>query len=137
MGDSHRRLPLHVQRNLWKVNPKGGTMFEFVTQHQFWPAVVIYWIFSAAVVHARAQFQRQSGLSVGSPRLNQMPSGSKHSMHTRGLAADILCPQFGLPLEVCRQIARSGLAFDQGIHEFGRGATWDSPKTARSGVTNY
>jgi len=24
-------------------------MFEFVTQHQFWPAVVIYWIFSAAV----------------------------------------------------------------------------------------
>jgi len=51
-------------------------------------------------------------------------------MHTRGLAADILCPQFGMPLEVCRQIARSGLAFDQGIHEFGRGATWDSPKTA-------
>jgi len=49
MGDSHRRLSLHVQRNLWKVNPKGGTMFEFVTQHQFWPAVVIYWIFSAAV----------------------------------------------------------------------------------------
>jgi hypothetical protein len=24
-------------------------MFEFVTQHQFWAAVVIYWIFSAAV----------------------------------------------------------------------------------------
>ena len=24
-------------------------MFEFVTQHQFWTAVVIYWIFSAAV----------------------------------------------------------------------------------------
>jgi len=44
----------------------------------------------------------------------------KHSMHTRGLAADILCPQFGMPLEVCCQIARSGLAFDQGIHEFGR-----------------
>src|SRR5438094_8409547 len=44
----------------------------------------------------------------------------KHSMHTRGLAADILCPQFGTPLEVCEQIARSGLAFDQVIHEFGR-----------------
>jgi len=40
-------------------------------------------------------------------------------------------------LEVCRQIARSGLAFDLGIHEFGRGATWDSPKTAGSGGTNY
>src|SRR5215471_8482499 len=24
-------------------------MFEFVTQHQFWTAAVIYWIFSAAV----------------------------------------------------------------------------------------
>ena len=24
-------------------------MFEFATQHQFWAAVVIYWIFSAAV----------------------------------------------------------------------------------------
>jgi len=24
-------------------------MFEFVIQHQFWTAVVIYWIFSAAV----------------------------------------------------------------------------------------
>ena len=55
-----------------------------------------------------------------SARLNQMLGGSKHSMHTRGLAADILCPQFGTPLEVCEQIARSGLAFDQVIHEFGR-----------------
>src|SRR5881397_255327 len=43
-----------------------------------------------------------------SARLNQMLGGSKHSMHTRGLAADILCPQFGTPLEVCEQIARSG-----------------------------
>ena len=24
-------------------------MFEFVSEHQFWAAVVIYWIFSAAV----------------------------------------------------------------------------------------
>ena len=28
---------------------KGGAMFEFVSEHQFWAAVVIYWIFSAAV----------------------------------------------------------------------------------------
>src|SRR5437016_6044082 len=32
----------------------------------------------------------------------------KHSMHTRGLAADILCPQFGMPLEVSRQIRPVG-----------------------------
>src|ERR1700734_2149893 len=32
------------------ANNKGEeTMFEFVTQHQFWAAVGIYWIFSAAV----------------------------------------------------------------------------------------
>ena len=24
-------------------------MFEFVTQHQFWAAVILYWIFSAGV----------------------------------------------------------------------------------------
>ena len=55
-----------------------------------------------------------------SPRLNQMVGGSKNSMHTLGLAADILCPVFGTPLEVCRAIATSGIPADQIIHEFGR-----------------
>src|SRR2546425_5160406 len=55
-----------------------------------------------------------------SPRLNQMVGGSKNSMHTHGLAADILCPTFGPPLEVCRAIATSGIPADQIIHEFGR-----------------
>jgi len=55
-----------------------------------------------------------------SPRLNQMVGGSKNSMHTQGLAADILCPAFGPPLEVCRAIATSGIPADQVIHEFGR-----------------
>ena len=32
-----------------------------------------------------------------SPRLNQMIGGAKNSMHTRGLAAGILCPAFGPP----------------------------------------
>ncbi|PYS07765.1 MAG: peptidase M15 [Acidobacteria bacterium] len=54
-----------------------------------------------------------------SPRLNQMVGGSKNSMHTLGLAADILCPVFGTPLEVCRAIATSGIPADQIIHEFG------------------
>ena len=55
-----------------------------------------------------------------SARLNQMVGGSKNSMHIQGLAADILCPAFGPPLEVCRAIARSGIATDQIIHEFGQ-----------------
>ena len=54
-----------------------------------------------------------------SARLNQLVGGSKNSMHIQGLAADILCPAFGPPLEVCRAIAKSGIAADQIIHEFG------------------
>jgi hypothetical protein len=41
-------------------------------------------------------------------------------MHMQGLAADIICPRFGTPLEVCRAIATAGIATDQIIHEFGR-----------------
>jgi len=55
-----------------------------------------------------------------SPRLNQMVGGAKNSMHTQGLAADILCPAFGPPLEVCRAIATPRIPVDQIIHEFGR-----------------
>ena len=55
-----------------------------------------------------------------SPRLNQMVGGAKNSMHTQGLAADILCPAFGPPLEVCRAIATSRIPVDQIIHKFGR-----------------
>ena len=53
-----------------------------------------------------------------SARLNQMVGGSKNSIHIQGLAADILCPAFGPPLEVCRAIAKSGIGTDQIIHEF-------------------
>ena len=55
-----------------------------------------------------------------SPRLNAAVGGASKSMHMRGLAADILCPQFGPPLEVCRALARAGLGTDQIIHEFGK-----------------
>ena len=54
-----------------------------------------------------------------SPKLNQLVGGSKNSIHIQGLAADILCPSFGPPLEVCRAIANSGIGTDQVIHEFG------------------
>ena len=55
-----------------------------------------------------------------SARLNQMVGGSKNSMHIEGLAADILCPRLGPPLDVCRAIAKSRVGVDQIIHEFGR-----------------
>jgi hypothetical protein len=28
---------------------KGGSMFQFLTQHQLWSVIVLYWIYSAAV----------------------------------------------------------------------------------------
>lgn len=49
--------------------------------------------------------------------LNQAVRGSKTSEHMTGLAADIICPRFGTPLEVCRAIAAAGIPFNQVIHE--------------------
>jgi len=53
------------------------------------------------------------------PALNAMVGGAPDSRHMRGLAADILCPEFGPPLMVCKAVAQSGIATDQVIHEFG------------------
>ncbi len=55
-----------------------------------------------------------------SAALNAAVGGVAASRHTLGLAADIVCPEFGTPLELARAIAASGIAFDQVIHEFGR-----------------
>lgn len=52
--------------------------------------------------------------------LNEALKGAPNSRHMQGLAADIVCPQFGPPLAVCRAIAAAGLPIDQVIHEFGQ-----------------
>jgi len=52
--------------------------------------------------------------------LNEALNAAPDSRHMLGLAADIVCPQFGSPLTVCRAIAESGLPIDQIIHEFGQ-----------------
>lgn len=51
--------------------------------------------------------------------LNKKVGGASESAHLSGLAADIVCPQFGSPIEVCRAIASQHIATDQIIHEFG------------------
>ena len=51
--------------------------------------------------------------------LNRAIGGATNSLHMRGLAADILCPQFGSPLDVCRAIVAAGIVTDQIIHEYG------------------
>ncbi|QJR15357.1 D-Ala-D-Ala carboxypeptidase family metallohydrolase [Usitatibacter palustris] len=54
-----------------------------------------------------------------SPALNQRIGGSLNSAHMSGLAADFTVPAAGTVLQVCRVIERSGLGFEQLIHEFG------------------
>lgn len=51
--------------------------------------------------------------------LNRAIGGSSTSAHVHGLAADIAVSGHS-PLEVARWFERSGIAFDQVIHEFGR-----------------
>ena len=45
--------------------------------------------------------------------------GSKTSAHQLGLAADIVCPQFGSPYLVAEAIRISGIQYDQLILEYG------------------
>ena len=52
--------------------------------------------------------------------LNEKIGGAKKSKHMDGLASDILCPQFGSPLDVCRAIVKANIKTDQVIHEFGK-----------------
>lgn len=54
------------------------------------------------------------------PALNEAVGGARKGVHMKGLAADILCPQSGSPLEVCRAIHAVGMPIDQIIHEFGK-----------------
>jgi zinc D-Ala-D-Ala carboxypeptidase len=52
--------------------------------------------------------------------LNRAVGGAATSAHLTGDAVDFNCFGFGSPLEICRLLAASGLAFDQMIEE----GTW-------------
>lgn len=54
-----------------------------------------------------------------SPALNVAVGGVADSHHCFGGAADIECPAFGKPLQVCQAIVDADLPFGQIIHEFG------------------
>lgn len=54
-----------------------------------------------------------------SPTVNRLVGGAPDSAHMYGLAADIICPAFGPPVEVCQAIANHGLDFQKIILEFG------------------
>ncbi|MBM3218530.1 MAG: peptidase M15 [Candidatus Rokubacteria bacterium] len=79
-------------------------------------------ILAAGLEQVRAVLGKPIHVSSGyrCAELNAAIGGSKDSMHMQGPAADIICPGFGPPLEVCRAIAAAGIVTDQIIHEFGR-----------------
>lgn len=53
-----------------------------------------------------------------SPQVNTLVGSKPTSDHVRGLAADIVCPNFGRPDAVVQEIMASGLPYKQIIREF-------------------
>lgn len=52
--------------------------------------------------------------------LNRAIGSKDTSQHTKGEAADFICPRFGSPSDVTYALSDSGIEFDQLILEFGR-----------------
>lgn len=52
--------------------------------------------------------------------LNQKVGGVANSQHCQGLAADIVCPQFGSARQLAKAIVQSHIQYDQLILEFDR-----------------
>lgn len=55
-----------------------------------------------------------------SPEVNKAVGGATNSDHLYGFAADLVCPEFGTPLDICKAIEKSDLDFGQMIYE----GTW-------------
>lgn len=51
------------------------------------------------------------------PLVNKIVGGSLMSAHMMGRAVDFICPGFGSPMNVCEEIEKSDLLFDQLIFE--------------------
>lgn len=52
-----------------------------------------------------------------SDAVNKAVGGVLTSAHSFGFGVDFVCPAFGTPYDICVAIAKSGLKFDQLIHE--------------------
>jgi hypothetical protein len=52
--------------------------------------------------------------------VNSLLGSKPTSQHTKGLAADFVCPSFGTPEEIIKKIVSSDIKYDQVILEFDR-----------------
>ena len=52
--------------------------------------------------------------------VNSLLGSKPTSQHTKGLAADFVCPSFGTPGEIIKKIVSSDIKYDQVILEFDR-----------------
>jgi zinc D-Ala-D-Ala carboxypeptidase len=52
--------------------------------------------------------------------VNQLLGSKPTSQHTKGLAADFICPSFGTPKDIIKKIVSSDIQYDQVILEFDR-----------------
>ena len=55
-----------------------------------------------------------------STMVNTLVGSKPTSQHTKGLAADFICPAFGTPKEIVKKIVSSDIEYDQVILEFDR-----------------
>lgn len=72
------------------------------------------------MVNVRSLLDKPVIVSSGyrSPEVNAKVGGSNNSAHTLGYAVDFTCPGYGSPLQIAQAIAKSGIKFDQLIHEY-------------------
>lgn len=72
--------------------------------------------------HVRALLGRPIIVNSGyrSVVVNSLLKSKPSSQHTKGLAADIICPSFGTPKDIIKKIISSDINYDQVILEFDR-----------------
>ena len=77
-------------------------------------AMVANLLYTANVLELVRAWLGNSAMRITSgyrgPAINRAVGGADNSDHAKGLAVDFHCPDYGLPLAVCRRIAASEAA---------------------------